>query len=87
MLMLSALLGMFFMISSGNLLMFYLSLELSTIPLAALANFDLDKKTFFRSSMKMIIVLRFFFRIIIVWYFIVVWSNRNIEFCRTTSIN
>ena len=44
-LMLSALLGMFFMISSGNLLMFYLALELSTIPVAAMANFDLDKKT------------------------------------------
>jgi NADH-quinone oxidoreductase subunit N len=31
MLMLSALLGMFFMISSGNLLMFFLSLELASI--------------------------------------------------------
>jgi NADH-quinone oxidoreductase subunit N len=41
--MLSALLGMFFMISSGNLLMFYLSLELATIPIAAIANFDLEK--------------------------------------------
>src|SRR5436309_1369813 len=39
-LLLCALLGMFFMISSGNLLMFYLSLELATIPVAALANFD-----------------------------------------------
>jgi NADH-quinone oxidoreductase subunit N len=31
------------MISAGNMLMFYLALELSTIPLAALANFDLHK--------------------------------------------
>lgn len=44
MLLLSTLLGMFFMISSNNLLMFYLGLELSTIPLAALANFDLEKE-------------------------------------------
>jgi len=44
MLLLSTLVGMFFMISSGNLLMFYLGLELSTIPLAALANFDLEKR-------------------------------------------
>jgi len=44
MLLLSTLLGMFFMISAGNLLMFYLGLELSSIPLAALANFDLDKR-------------------------------------------
>ena len=55
MLMLSALLGMFFMISSGNLLMFYLSLELSTIPVAALANFDLEKRISSEAAMKMIL--------------------------------
>lgn len=55
MLMLSALLGMFFMISSGNLLMFYLSLELSSIPVAAIANFDLDKKRSSEGAMKMIL--------------------------------
>lgn len=55
MLMLSALLGMFFMISSGNLLMFYLSLELATIPIAAMANFDLEKKTASEAAMKMIL--------------------------------
>jgi len=55
MLLLSALLGMFFMISSGNLLMFYLSLELSTIPLAAAANFDLSKRRSSEAAMKMII--------------------------------
>lgn len=54
-LMLSALLGMSLMISSGNLLMFYLSLELATIPLAAMANFDLDKKQSSEASMKMIL--------------------------------
>jgi len=54
-LMLSSLLGMFFMISSGNLLMFYLSLELATIPLAAIANFDLDKKRSSEGAMKMIL--------------------------------
>ncbi|MEO6550461.1 MAG: NADH-quinone oxidoreductase subunit N [Ferruginibacter sp.] len=55
MLMLSALLGMFFMISSGSLLMFFLSLELSTIPVAAMANFDLEKKIASEASMKMIL--------------------------------
>ena len=54
-LMLSALLGMFFMISSGNLLMFYLSLELATIPVAAMANFDLEKRTSSEAAMKMIL--------------------------------
>jgi NADH-quinone oxidoreductase subunit N len=55
MLMLSALLGMFFLISSGNLLMFFLSLELATIPVAAMANFDLDKKRSSEAAMKMIL--------------------------------
>ncbi len=55
MLMLSAVLGMFFMISSGSLLMFFLSLELSTIPVAAMANFDLEKKISSEASMKMIL--------------------------------
>ena len=55
MLMLSALLGMFFMISSGNLLIFYLSLELSTRPVAAMANFDLQKRASSEGAMKMIL--------------------------------
>lgn len=55
MLMLSALLGMFLMISSSNLLIFYLSLELATIPVAAMANFDLDKKRSSEGAMKMIL--------------------------------
>ena len=54
-LMLSALLGMFFMISSGNLLIFYLSLELATIPVAAMVNFDLVKKRSSEGAMKMIL--------------------------------
>lgn len=59
MLMLSALLGMFFLISSGNLLMFFLSLELATIPVAAMCNFDLDKKTSSEAAMKMILTSAF----------------------------
>ncbi len=55
MLLLSTLLGMFFMLSSNNLLMFYLGLELSTIPLAALANFDLDKRRSAEAALKMIV--------------------------------
>ncbi len=54
-LLLSTLLGMFFMISSGNFLLFYLGLELSTIPLAALSNFDLEKKKSSEAAFKLII--------------------------------
>jgi NADH-quinone oxidoreductase subunit N len=54
-LMLSALMGMNFLVSSDNLLMFYLSLELSTIPVAAMANFDLERKKSSEAAMKMIL--------------------------------
>lgn len=53
-LMLSTLLGMFFMLSSNNLLMFYVGLELASIPLAALANFDLEKRRSSEAAMKYI---------------------------------
>ena len=54
-LLLSTLLGMFFMISAGNLLMFYLALELASIPLAAMANFDLTRRQSSEAAMKYII--------------------------------
>jgi NADH-quinone oxidoreductase subunit N len=54
-LLLSTLLGMFFMISAGNILMFYLGLELASIPLAAIANFDLEKRQSSEGAMKFII--------------------------------
>src|ERR1017187_3002327 len=55
MLLLSTLLGMFYMISSGNFLMFYLGLELASIPLAALVNFDLEKLKSSEAAVKMIL--------------------------------
>lgn len=55
MILLASLTGMFFMLSSNNLFMLYLSLELSAIPLAALANFDLQKRRSGEAAMKYII--------------------------------
>ncbi len=55
MILLASLLGMFFMISSRNMFMLYLSLELSAIPLAALANFDLHLRRSGEAAMKFII--------------------------------
>lgn len=55
MILLSSLTGMFFMLSSNNLFMLYLSLELSAIPLAALANFDLHKRVSGEAAIKYII--------------------------------
>lgn len=58
-LLLTTLLGMFFMISSGNFLMFYLGLEIASIPLAALANFDLGKLKSSEAAVKMILLSAF----------------------------
>ena len=54
-LLLTTLLGMFFMVSSGNFLMFYLGLELASIPLAAIVNFDLEKIKSSEAAVKMIL--------------------------------
>jgi len=55
MLLIATLMGMDYLLSAGNLLMFYLALELSTIPLAALCNFDLEKRRSSESAMKLIL--------------------------------
>jgi len=54
-LLLCTLLGMYFMLSSGNFLMFFLGLELSSIPLAALANYDLQRVKSSEAAVKMIL--------------------------------
>lgn len=54
-LMLSSMLGMFFLVSSGHMLMFYLAMELISIPAAALVNFHLEKKNSSEAGMKMIL--------------------------------
>ncbi|WP_245813509.1 NADH-quinone oxidoreductase subunit N [Lutibacter agarilyticus] len=51
----SSLLGMYFMISSGDFLMFYIGLELSTLPVAALAAFEVSKRISSESGIKLIL--------------------------------
>jgi len=51
----SSLLGMYFMISSGDFLMFYLGLELSTLPVAALAAFETSKRISSEAGIKLIL--------------------------------
>jgi len=52
---LSTLVGMFYMISSGDFLMFYIGLETATIPLAALAAFDRYKNKSAEAGIKLIL--------------------------------
>ncbi|WP_220340302.1 NADH-quinone oxidoreductase subunit N [Seonamhaeicola aphaedonensis] len=51
----SSLLGVYFMISAGDFVMFYLGLELSTLPLAALAAYDITKRLSSESGIKLIL--------------------------------
>ncbi len=55
MLLVTSLLGMFLMLSANNILLFYLGLEMATIPVAALANFELNERRSSEAGMKMIL--------------------------------
>ncbi|MBT8287385.1 MAG: NADH-quinone oxidoreductase subunit N [Flavobacteriaceae bacterium] len=54
-LLMSSLLGMYFMISSGDFLMFYLGIELSTLPIAALAAYETMKRISSEAGIKLIL--------------------------------
>ena len=84
-LLLSSLLGMFFMISSGHLLMFYLGLELSTIPLAAAANFDLSKRRSSEAAMKMIISSAFSSALLLLGISLVYGVTGSLDFAGITA--
>lgn len=55
-LLISTLIGMNFMISAGHFLMFYIGLELATIPVAALAAYDRHKNNSAEAGIKLILI-------------------------------
>ncbi len=55
MLLFSSLLGMYFMISAGDFLMFYIGLELSTLPVAALVAWETSKRISSEAGIKFIL--------------------------------
>ena len=59
MLIISTLLGMYFMMSSGHFLLFFLGLELASVPLACLAAFDKYKKQSAEAAAKFILLATF----------------------------
>ena len=58
-LILSTLLGMFVMMSSGNFLMFFLGLEMASVPLACMVAFDKDRKNSAEGAAKYILMATF----------------------------
>jgi NADH-quinone oxidoreductase subunit N len=83
-LLLSTLFGMFFMISAGNLLLFYLGLELSTIPLAAMANFDLERRQSSEAAMKLIMSSAFSSGLLLLGISIVYGATGSLGFAEIT---
>ena len=59
MLLLSTLLGMYMMMSSGSFLMFFLGLEMASVPLACMVAFDKHKKDSAEAAAKYILVATF----------------------------
>ena len=59
MLIVSTLLGMFVMMSSGNFLLFFLGLEMASVPLACMVAFDRDRKESAEGAAKYILVATF----------------------------
>jgi NADH-quinone oxidoreductase subunit N len=59
MLVLSTLLGMYMMMSSGSFLMFFLGLEMASVPLACMVAFDKKKKESAEGAAKYILVATF----------------------------
>jgi len=59
MLIISTLLGMFVMMSSGSFLMFFLGLEMASVPLACLVAFDRDRKESAEGAAKYILIATF----------------------------
>ena len=65
------------MISSGDFLMFYIGLELATIPIAALAAFDRYKNKSAEAGIKLILIIGSFFRNSSLWIITDLWHYRN----------
>jgi NADH-quinone oxidoreductase subunit N len=59
MLIISTLLGMFVMMSSGSFLMFFLGLEMASVPLACMVAFDRDRKESAEGAAKYILIATF----------------------------
>ena len=59
MLVLSTLLGMYVMMSSGNFLLFFLGLEMASVPMACMVAFDKDRKNSAEGAAKYILVATF----------------------------
>lgn len=79
-LMLASLIGVSYMISSGHFLMFYLGLELTTIPIAALAAYEQFKSKSAEAGIKLILSSAFSSAILLFGISVLFAANGNLYF-------
>jgi NADH-quinone oxidoreductase subunit N len=79
-LMLSSLIGVNYMISSGHFLMFYLGLELTTIPIAALAAYEQFKSKSAEAGIKLILLSAFSSAILLFGISVLFAASGNLYF-------
>src|SRR5690606_32837934 len=79
-LMLSSLIGVSYMISSGHFLMFYLGLELTTIPIAALAAYEQFKSKSAEAGIKLILLSAFSSAILLFGISVLFAASGNLYF-------
>lgn len=76
----SVLIGMYFLVSSGNFLMFYLGLEMATIPLAALAAFEFGRMRSAEAAGKMILSSAFSSAILLFGLSLIYGTTGSLDF-------
>lgn len=76
----SILIGMYFMISSGNFLMFYLGLEMATIPLTTLVAFDSNRIRSAEGAGKMILSSAFSSAILLFGLSLIYGTTGSLDF-------
>ena len=86
MLLISTLVGMNFMISAGHFLMFYIGIELATIPIAALAAYDRYRNKSAEAGIKLILIFSPIFRYSTIWFINDIWNNRTLYFSEVALI-
>ncbi len=76
----SILTGMYYLVSSGNFLMFYLGLEMATIPLTALASFDFGRMRSAEGAGKMILSSAFSSAILLFGLSLIYGATGSLDF-------
>jgi NADH-quinone oxidoreductase subunit N len=85
-LLISSLIGMNFMISAGHFLMFYIGLELATIPVAALAAYDRFNNKSAEAGIKFILISAFSSGILLYGLSIIYGTTGTLYFNEITSL-